>query len=229
MMRFILIFFFLPFSIIVNAQVVISPNGITGGTVNQSTNSYSPDKNNENKTDISEINEVNSTKSAPTENPSKNISVNFPDWCSNIPSSDFALYACGSGLSSNLNMSRIRANLDAKRQLADQIDSQISSRMENFLQLIGTGENEQIKQQSEIITKNVIVEAQLAGYKQKKTDVQNIGSKFQVYILLEYPIGTANQILIDQIKQDENLSTQDAADAALEELEAEINKKKNEN
>ena len=109
---------------------------------------------------------------------------NFPDWCSNIPSSDFALYACGSGLSSNLNMSRIRANLDAKRQLADQIDSQISSRMEDFLQSIGTGENEQIKQQSEIITKNVTVEAQLAGYKQKKTEVQNIGSKFQVYVLL---------------------------------------------
>ena len=126
-------------------------------------------------------------------------------------------------------MSRTRANLDAKRQLADQIDSQISSRMEDFLQSIGTGENEQIKQQSEIITKNVTVEAKLAGYKQKKTEVQNIGSKFQIYVLLEYPIGTANQILINQIKQDENLSTQDAADAALEELEAEINKKKNEN
>ena len=112
-------------------------------------------------------------------------------------------------------MARTRANLDAKRQLADQIDSQISSRMEDFLQSIGTGENEQIKQQSEIITKNVTVEAQLAGYKQKKTEVQNIGSKFQIYVLLEYPIGKANQILINQIKQDENLSTQDAADAAL--------------
>ena len=154
---------------------------------------------------------------------------NFPDWCLNLPTSDFALYACGTGLSSNLNMSRTRANLDAKRQLADQIDSQISSRMEDFLQSIGTGENEQIKQKSEIITKNVTVEAKLAGYKQKKTEVQNIGSKFQIYVLLEYPIGTANQILINQIKQDENLSTQDAADAALEELEAEINKKKNEN
>ena len=154
---------------------------------------------------------------------------NFPDWCLNLPSSDFALYACGTGLSSNLNMSRTRANLDAKRQLADQIDSQISSRMEDFLQSIGTGENEQIKQQGEIITKNVTVEAQLAGYKQKKTEVQNIGSKFQIYVLLEYPIGKANQILVNQIKQDENLSTQDAADAALEELEAEINKKKSEN
>ena len=153
---------------------------------------------------------------------------NFPDWCLNLPTSDFALYACGTGFHQFKHVKN-EANLDAKRQLADQIDSQISSRMEDFLQSIGDGENEQIKQQSEIITKNVTVEAKLAGYKQKKTEVQNIGSKFQIYVLLEYPIGTANQILINQIKQDENLSTQDAADAALEELEAEINKKKNEN
>tara|TARA_Y100001970_G_C13871652_1_gene669306 strand:- start:2 stop:688 length:687 start_codon:yes stop_codon:yes gene_type:complete len=227
-MRCIFIIFCLIYTISVNAQVVISPNGITGGTVNKSTNSYSPDQKNGTQTNKVEINQNSSTQSDSPMNSTKSISTNFPDWCLNLPSSDFALYACGTGLSSNLNMSRTRANLDAKRQLADQIDSQISSRMEDFLQSIGDGENEQIKQQSEIITKNVTVEAQLAGYKQKKTEVQNIGSKFQVYVLLEYPIGNANQILINQIKQDENLSTQDAADEALKELEAEINKKKNE-
>ena len=85
----------------------------------------------------------------------------IPDWCLNLPISENALYACGSGDSSNLNMSRTRATLDAKRQLADMIDSEISSRMEDFLSSIGTGANEQIQQQSEIVTKNVTVEAKL--------------------------------------------------------------------
>ena len=154
------------------------------------------------------------------------IVSDYPDWCENIPSSNSALYACGSGNSSNLNMSRTRANLDAKRQLADMIDSEISSRMEDFLSSVGTGSNEQIKQQSEIITKNVTIEAKLAGYKQVQAEVQNIGSKYQIYVLLEYPIGQANQALVNQIKQNEALSTQEAADDALAELEAEINKKK---
>ena len=228
-MKFIYLIFSFIFTLSLNAQVVISPNGITGGTINNSTNSYAPDASGSKNVDTKSENTAEASKPAKVKDQTANISNNFPDWCLNLPSSDFALYACGTGLSSNLNMSRTRANLDAKRQLADQIDSQISSRMEDFLQSIGTGENEQIKQQSEIITKNVTVEAQLAGYKQKKTEVQNIGSKFQIYVLLEYPIGKANQILINQIKQDENLSTQDAADAALEELEAEINKKKSEN
>jgi hypothetical protein len=154
------------------------------------------------------------------------IVSNMPDWCLNIPSSENALYACGSGNSSNLNMSRTRANLDAKRQLADMIDSQISSRMEDFLSSIGTGENEQIQQESKIITKNVTIEAKLAGYKQIQAEAQNVGSKFQVYILLEYPIGQANQTLVNLIKDNEILSTQQSADEALAELEAEINKKK---
>lgn len=154
------------------------------------------------------------------------IVSDIPDWCLNIPTSDSGLYACGSGNSSNLNMSRTRATLDAKRQLADMIDSEISSRMEDFLNSVGTGSNEQIQQQSEIITKNVTIEAKLTGYKQIQAEAQNIGSKFQVYVLLEYPVGKANQALVNQIKQDEILSTQEAADAALAELEAEINKKK---
>jgi hypothetical protein len=124
-------------------------------------------------------------------------------------------------------MSRTRATLDAKRQLADMIDSEISSRMEDFLNSVGTGANEQIQQQSEIITKNVTIEAKLTGYKQVQAEAQNIGSKFQVYVLLEYPVGKANQALVNQIRQDEILSTQEAADAALAELEAEINRKKN--
>ena len=156
----------------------------------------------------------------------KQIVSDIPDWCLNIPSSNSALYACGSGNSSNLNMSRTRANLDAKRQLADMIDSEISSRMKDFLSSVGTGSNEQIKQQSEIITKNVTIEAKLAGYKQVQSEAQNIGSKYQIYVLLEYPIGQANQALVNQIKQNEALSTQEAADEALAELEAEMNKKK---
>lgn len=150
----------------------------------------------------------------------------IPSWCQSVPSSDLALYACGAGDSGNMNMARTRATLDAKRQLADMIDSQISSRMEDFLKSTGTGTNEQILQQSEIITKNVTIEAQLTGYKQKETETQNIGSKYQHYVLLEYPIGKANQALLNKIKQDELLSTQKAADAAMAELEAEINKKK---
>ena len=150
----------------------------------------------------------------------------IPDWCLNVPMSDFALAACGTGESANMNMARNRAILDAKRQLADSIDSEISSRMEDFLKSTGMGSNEQGKQASEIVTKNTTIQAKLIGYKQTKTKAFSRGNKYQFFVLLEYPIGQANQALLNKIKQDEVLSTQKDADKAMAELEAEINKRK---
>jgi len=161
----------------------------------------------------------------PTTTEEKIVS-NIPAWCLNLPSSDTALYRCGIGESSSINMSRNRAILDAKRGLADSIDSQISSRMEDFLRATGTGENEEVRQRSEVVTKNVTVEAQLIGYKEINAETQSVSNKFLHYVLLEYPIGQANQALLNQIKQDEILSTTEAADAAMAELEAEIEKKR---
>lgn len=161
-----------------------------------------------------------------TSSTNQQIVNDIPDWCLNVPTSDFALYRCGIGESSNLNMARNRATLDAKRGLADSIDSEISSRMEDFLDAVGTGDNEQVRQRSEIVTKNVTIEAQLVGYKEINAESQSIGTKFIHYVLIEYPIGPANQALLNQIKQDEVLSTNEAADAAIAELEAEIEKKR---
>ena len=158
--------------------------------------------------------------------PEETIVSNMPDWCLNLPSSEVALYRCGIGESSDLNMARNRAVLDAKRGLADSIDSQISSRMEDFLKATGTGDNEEIRQRSEVVTKNVTVEAQLIGYKEAKAETQSVGSKFLHYVLLEYPIGQANQALLTKIKEDEVLSTTEAADKAMAELEAEIENKR---
>ena len=150
------------------------------------------------------------------------IVADTPDWCLNLPQSNLAIYRCGIGESNNLTMARNRATLDAKRALADQIDSQISSRMEDFLQTSGTGENEQIRQRSEVITKNVTVAAKLTGYKEVHSESQSVGTKFIHYTLIGYPIVNANQDLLNQIKEDEVLSTTEAADAAIAELEAEI-------
>ena len=150
---------------------------------------------------------------------------NIPEWCKILPKSDLAIYACGIGSSSNLNMSNSRALLDGKVKLASRIDNQVSSRMSNFLEDIGNSDNEELKQASEIVVKSVSRETQIAGFKELKSDFQSIGNKYHTYVLLEYPIGKANRILYNKIKEDSTLSNQEAADEALAELEAEIDKK----
>ena len=147
-----------------------------------------------------------------------------PDWCTEMPISKTSIHACGIGNSSNLNMSNSRAIIDGKSKLASQINNEITSRMTDLLEDLGNYD-EQVKQASERVIKSVSAETQIAGYREIKSEFQNIGDKFQTYVLLEYPIDQANQLLFKQIKQDSILSNQEAIDSALEELEAEINKK----
>ena len=61
----------------------------------------------------------------------------------------------------------------------------------------------------------------------KKSETKNVGTKFYHYVLAEYPIGQAKQALLTNIQQDKILSTQDAADAVMAELEADIEKTRN--
>ena len=151
---------------------------------------------------------------------------NIPKWCLNPPISDFALAACGEGESASMNMAKSRALLRAKREIADMINSQISSKMKDFTNAIGMSSNEQVQEASEIVIKNTTIEAELVGYKQTKIDAQSFNGKYKFYVLLEYPVGEANQALLNQIKKDEILSTQKNADKAMAELEAEIEKRK---
>lgn len=154
---------------------------------------------------------------------------NIPKWCLNPPVSDFALAACGSGESASMNMAKSRAILRAKREVADMVNSMISARMNDFNKAIGMGSNEQVQEASEIVIKNTTIEAQLIGYKQTKIDAQSLNGKYKFYVLLEYPLGEANQALLNQIKNDEVLSSQKNADKAMADLEADIEKARNNN
>ena len=151
---------------------------------------------------------------------------NIPDWCLNLPRSDYATYQCGIGISSDLNLSRTRAVMNGKALLVDSIKSVIMSKIDNYAKTTGTQENEVVKKRLEIVSRNLIPETTLVGYKQTQSKVFNENGKFRFYTLLEYPIGDANKALLNQIKQDEVLSTQKDADKAMADLEAEIEKRK---
>ena len=151
---------------------------------------------------------------------------NIPSWCNLPPSSDNALYACGTGKSTSMSIARKRAELRAKASLLDSIGSQLSQRAEDFQESTGSTDNAEVLERFSLIIKNVTNERTLSGYKAIEADTQAVGKEYRHYVLLEYPIGKANQALLNEIKQDEILKTQKAADEAMAELEAEINKKK---
>jgi hypothetical protein len=145
-----------------------------------------------------------------------------PKWYTKVPeSSPNFMFIAGTGSSRNLTLARDKAVLDAEKQLANQIDALVSSRMKEYVREVGANSPITISD-NESVTKKLILEANIAGYAMNKTIVVPEGKHYRWYVLLEYPVGEAN--VLRTIKETEKQLRVFSTDKnkAFEELQLEI-------
>lgn len=145
-----------------------------------------------------------------------------PKWFKKIPKSKKILYAKGTAISGDMQISVDKATIAAKRSLADKLDSYISSKTKMFSKESGIDELSSIYSELEQVTINTIKEAHIVGFKEYKSETVVFGSKYRTYYVLEYPFGKANKILLSQIKNNALLEGSVQASTAYKELEKEI-------
>ena len=145
-----------------------------------------------------------------------------PKWFKKLPKSKKFLYAKGTQISSDMQMSIDKATLAAKRSLAEKLDSTISSKTKSFAKEVGMDELTELYIELEQVTINTVKEAKIVGFKEYKSKTIAVGSKYRTYYVLEYPLGSANKILISQIKNNALLEGSLQASKAYKELEKEI-------
>ena len=146
----------------------------------------------------------------------------IPKWFKKIPKSKKFLYAKGTQISSDMQMSIDKATLAAKRSLAEKLESTISSKTKSFAKEVGMDELTELYTELEQVTINTVKEAKIVGFKEYKSKTIAVGSKYRTYYVLEYPLGSANKILISQIKNNALLEGSLQASKAYKELEKEI-------
>ncbi|MBF0561071.1 MAG: hypothetical protein HQL37_03430 [Alphaproteobacteria bacterium] len=146
----------------------------------------------------------------------------LPSWYTTLPTDAVSVYAAGVGASTDLQFAEDKAVLAAKRSLADHINSRLSSKMKEFLSESGAGENAQVMAESERVTSNLITEVNLSGYSITEKKFIPAGQQYRVYVLLRYPLGTANRILVDQVNKNHLLQSKVDASRAFQELERDI-------
>ena len=150
-----------------------------------------------------------------------------PDWMLNLPAEDEAFYSAGTAVSRDMQLAIDKANLAAKRTLADRIGGELSTQLKEFV--IESGdmyEGDIIALDVERTTKNIMARINVAGYKPSKLEVYPLGTMYRVYALLEYPIGGANDILVEQIRKNRALYAHVRSSVAWKELEGEVNAKR---
>jgi len=146
----------------------------------------------------------------------------LPSWFTTPPTDEFSIYAPGTAASSDLQFAEDKAVLGAKRAMADRINSKLSSKMKEFLSESGAGENAQVQAESERVTSNLITEVNLTGYNITQKKFVPAGQQYRAYVLLQYPLGQANRILVDQVHKDNILQGKLRASKAFQELEKDI-------
>jgi len=145
-----------------------------------------------------------------------------PAWFVNPPTDEFSIYSAGTATSADLQFAVDKAVLGAKRSLADRVNSKLSSKMKEFVSESGAGENTQVLAESERVTSNLITEVNLAGYNITDKKIAPAGTQYRVYVLLQYPLGNANRILVDQVNKNAVLQGKLKASKAFQELEQDI-------
>ena len=145
-----------------------------------------------------------------------------PKWFKKLPKSKKFLYAKGTAVSGDMQISIDKATLLARRSLAEKIDSTISSKAKLFVKEVGMEELGELYTEFERVIISSVKEANTVGFNEYKSKTLAVGSKYRTYYVLEYPLGSANKILISQIKNNALLEGSLQASKAYKELEKEI-------
>jgi len=152
-------------------------------------------------------------------------SQDIPWWFLTPPVYENYLSATGTATSSDLQLAVDKAVLFAKRDLADRINSSVSSKMKSFVAETSAGNTTELVSEIERITRNLVSEVNLSGYTREEVEVKPSGTNYRVYILLNFAVDKANRLLVDQVNKSQILETRLRASKAFKELEEDISKK----
>ena len=148
----------------------------------------------------------------------------MPEWYTKIPVDEESIYAVGTAVSPDLQLTVDIAVLNAKTTLADRINGRVRSQTKTFIAKIGAEETDtSVLSEVEKATKNIIADVDVAGYKVSESSVVANGTQYRAYVLLEYSDKEANKIIMNRLRKDRMLLSKIRSTKAWKELDESVN------
>ena len=144
----------------------------------------------------------------------------MPKWYTNIPKEDDAVYAVGTAVTPDLQLAVDIAVLSAKTTLADRVDSRIRSQLKTFKSKLGaTDFDSNVAVEFEQVTRNLIADADVAGYTIKENVIVQNGRQYRSYVLLEYRNDVAANVIRTRVAKNAELLSKRKSTKAWKELD----------
>lgn len=147
-------------------------------------------------------------------------SGDIPEWFTNTPQDPNYLFSAQSQTSRDMQMSIDAAVQSARAEIARQTEVKVSAIQKRFQEEVGVGAESELMQQFTQATKTV-VSTSLSGSRVRHQKIAKEGATWRSYVLVEYPLGAANQALLQQLKANRDMYTRFRATEAFQELEGE--------
>jgi hypothetical protein len=137
------------------------------------------------------------------------MTIDVPPWYIKAPAStEDYVFVTGTGVSTDLSMSRTKAMLDAQVQLADKLNGMIDAVIrQSKKDTAGTVTNDF----TSAAVKKTIVQTSLTGHHLEDTKVQAENRGYRTFVLIRYPIGDANRMLKEKFQRELQRQDDDAS------------------
>ena len=153
----------------------------------------------------------------------------MPKWFTKIPVKNESIFAVGTAVTPDLQLSYDIAVLNAKTTLADRINGKVRSQTKNFMAKVGnTDLDAAVMNEVEKVTKNVIADVDVAGYAVSEAEIFPDGTQYRAFVLLEYNDVEAEKIIVNRLRKDRLLYSKLRANKAFKELDESVDKIKEE-
>lgn len=146
-----------------------------------------------------------------------------PDWYTSPPSDPNYLHAVNTSTSKDMQTSVDKATQAARTEIGRQVEVKINALQKRFTEETGIGDDAQLLDQFTQASKTV-VSTSLSGSKEKQKKIVKDGNNWRAYVMVEYPLGAAQEALREQIKKNEQLYTRFRASQTYKELDDEVQK-----
>jgi hypothetical protein len=158
----------------------------------------------------------------------KTAAEQAPDWYMNPPKAEGYIYAAGTATSSDLQFAVDKAILNAKYQLADQMNGKVSGKQKDFITETAGG---QASSTAERATSNIVADIALPAYQVTQRKVVPVDTQFRSYVLLQFAVARAEmpQQTALAVPVPAPASLQKQADAAQRELQSDVVSAKEDN
>ncbi len=146
-----------------------------------------------------------------------------PEWFLTTPTDPNYIFVSRTATSQDMQLAIDKATTDARAEIARTIEIKMEGLQKRFDEEVGVRENATLLSQYTQATKTVVSES-ISGSEVKEKTISKDGDIWRAYVLVQYPIGAANDALVKQLRKQEEIYTRIRSTETFNELETEVQK-----